>query len=167
MKKHAESHFDHGLTKAQVDFLMKQFADKAAFFIATIELPESLGTVPCGLFGPLMGDAPIPDGDVTHAPRGKRAWTSRLIDRAPRPSRLVTVIAGPHEEPCWHCDGSGGLGAWKARIPCETCDHGKVKHPCIVYTMFGGPLTPQEPGDPGCKDLAASTAFWREHALAR
>ena len=138
MKKHAESHFDHGLTEGQVNFLMDRFADRQAFFIETVELPEALGTVPCGLFGPIMGDAAIGDADVVHATRGTRAWESRLVDRAPRQVRTVTVIAGPHDQ-----------------------------EPCIVYTMFGGPLAPQEPGDPGCKDVEASTKFWREHALAR
>jgi len=138
MKKHAESHFDHGLTEAQVNFLMDRFADRQAFFIETVELPEALGTVPCGLFGPAMGDAAIGDADVVYGKRGARAWDSRLVDRAPRQVRTVTIIAGPHDD-----------------------------EPCIVYTAFGGPLAPQEPGDPGCKDVEASTRFWSEHALAR
>lgn len=57
--------------------------------------------------------------------------------RAPRQVRTVTVIAGPH-------DGQ----------------------PCVLFTAFGGPLAPQEPGDPGCKDPDASRAFWAEHALS-
>lgn len=138
MKKHAASHFDHGLTEAQIDHLMKLFADREAFFIETVELSEELGTVPCGLFGPIMGDAQVVAADVTYAKRGARAWDSRLVDRAPRPSRLVTIIAGPHGD-----------------------------EPCIVYTAFGGPLAPQEPGDPSCKDVAASAKFWNEHALSR
>jgi hypothetical protein len=175
MIKHPASHVDHDLTEAQVDFLMKQFADRDSFFIATIELPEQLGTVPCGLFGPILGDAPIADGDVTLAKRGTRTWESRLIDRAPRPVRTLTVIAGPHEETCMHCqDGlrmslaipSGGSSS--AFYRCETCKGtGKIQHDCILYTAFGGPLAPQEPGDPGCKDPAASALFWRDHALAK
>ena len=138
MIKHAISHVDHGLTEAQLSYLLDRFADRKAFFIETIELPEDLGTVPCGLYGPLTGDAPIAEDEVSHERRGTRPWTSRLIERPMRPTRKVTVIAGPH-------DG----------------------HDCILYTSYGGPQALQEPGDPGCKDPAASATFWRDHALAK
>lgn len=138
MKRHADSHVDHGLTPAQVTHILERFADRDAFFIETFELPPELGTVPCSLWGPLMGDAPVIEAHVRLEPRGTRAWTSRIVEYPPRNTRTVTVIAGPH-------DGA----------------------PCILFTAFGGPLAPQEPGDPGCKDPAASTAFWAEHALAR
>ena len=138
MIKHADTHIDHGLTEGQLSFLIERFADRQAFFIETITLPVDLGTVPCGLYGPLMGDPPIREDEVTRAPRGSREWPSRIVERPARQQRDVTVIAGPH-------DG----------------------HPCVLYTAFGGPASPQEPGDPGCKDPAASAAFWQEHALAR
>ena len=140
MKKHADSHFDHGLSSAQVDYLLATLADHrtGGVFVTTVELPVELGTVPCGLYGPTMGDPPVSDVEATLEVRGTRAWKSRLIDRPMRPTRSVTVVAGPH-------DGE----------------------PCIVYTMFGGPQAPQEPDDPGCKDVEGSRAFWRDHALAR
>lgn len=94
-----------------------------------------------------MGDSAIGEDEVTHARRGDRAWNSRLIDLPPRQQHQVTVIAGPHEEPCRHCDGSLDIMMSGRRGPCGTCDHGKVKHACILYTAFGGPLAPQEPGD--------------------
>jgi hypothetical protein len=189
MIKHAASHLDHGLTEAQVDHMMKTFDDKSSFFIATIELPEQLGTVPCGLHGPITGDAPVTEADVTYAKRGTRAWDSRLVDRPAKPSRQVTIIAGPHEETCQSthvpqhghqlreggCNGTGKVecagmhagAAWHEET-CSKCNGtGKIKHACIVYTMFGGPLSPQEPGDPGCKDVEASKQFWSEHALSR
>jgi hypothetical protein len=138
MLKHKDSHLDHNLTPAQLDWLFSQFSDRAGFFIETVELPETLGKVPCDLFGPLVGDEPIPESEVHYAKRGERAWESRLIEVAyPRNTRKVTVIAGPH-------DG----------------------HACVLYTAFGGPAAPQEPGDPGCKDPEASRAFWAQHALA-
>jgi hypothetical protein len=138
MIKHKDSHLDHHLTDAQVAFILERFANRDAFFIETFELPSELGTIPCGLFGPLVGDAPISDDEVVLAKRGERTWNSRLVERAPRPSSTVTVIAGPH-------DG----------------------HACVLYTVYAGPSAPQEPGDPGCKNVEASTAFWRDHALAR
>jgi hypothetical protein len=166
MIKHQDSHVDHGLTEAQLNYLLDRFVDRSAFFLETVELPEDLGTVPCGLWGPIMGDPPISEDDVRHAARGPRAWTSRLIERPARPTRLVTVIAGPHAEPCPQCTTS----AWNIlhRADCPTCGGtGELKHTCILYTAFGGPASPQEPGDPGCKDVDASAAFWRDHALAK
>lgn len=137
MIKHKDSHLDHALTEAQVAHVMKLFADRDGFFIETITLPPDLGTVPCGLYGPTMGDS-IKEDEVTYATRGVRTWISRLVDLPARQQHELTVIAGPH-------DG----------------------HPCVLYTAFGGPAAPQEPGDPGCKDLAKSAAFWREHALSK
>lgn len=122
MKLHADSHLDHGLTARQLAHILLRFADRDAFFIETIELPEELGTVPCALYGPIMGDDPITDHRVVMAPRGTRAWPSRMLSHSsiyqPRPTRLLTVIGGPS-------DGD----------------------PCVLYTAFGGPQAPQEPGD--------------------
>ncbi|MAG65408.1 MAG: hypothetical protein CMK74_05990 [Pseudomonadales bacterium] len=137
MKKLDVSHVDHDLTTAQLDWLLTRFKDRDSFFIETVELLESLGTVPCGLYGPEMGDDPIEETDVSYARRGDREYSSRMIARPTRPTRQVTVIAGPHEE-----------------------------HACVLYTAFGGPSAPQEPGDPGCKDVSASKQFWAQHALA-
>lgn len=137
MKITEESHLDHGLAPSQVEWIRRKFADRAAFFIETVELPEELGTLPCGLHGPTMGDASVPAEEVYHEARNKRAWESRLTWRYPRPTRLVTVVAGPHGD-----------------------------EPCILYTAYGGPQAPQEPDDPGCRDAAGSAAFWAEHALS-
>lgn len=138
MIRHADSHVDHGLTEAQLHYLFERFAAREGFFVETITLPRELGTVPCGLYGPLMGDSAIGEDEVVHARRGTRTWESRLVNLPARQQCEVTVIAGPH-------DG----------------------HACVLYTAFGGPATPQEPGDPGCKNPMESTAFWREHALAK
>jgi hypothetical protein len=138
MIKHRDSHVDHNLTEQQLHYLLDRFTDRNAFFLETIELPEQLGTVPCGLWGPIMGDPPVDETEVRHEQRGNRAWTSRIVERQTRQTRRITVIAGPHEE-----------------------------HACVLFTAFGGPASPQEPGDPRCKDPAASAAFWREHALAK
>lgn len=132
------------ITDDQVAYLLGLFADRREFFIATITLPIQLGTVPCGLYGPTMGDDAIEESEVTYAKRGTREWATRTmadVDGVPRPTRAtnqVTVIAGPH-------DGA----------------------PCVLYTAFGGPSSPQEPGDPACKDVAASEMFWRCHALTK
>lgn len=138
MQQHKDSHVDHHLTAAQLAYVLDRFADQRAFFMTTIELPDTLGTVPCGLYGPLMGDEAIDEAQVSYAARGDRAWTSRLVAQPSRQTRQVTVIAGPHDD-----------------------------LPCVLYTVYGGPQAPQEPGDPGCRDKAASEAFWATHALAK
>lgn len=184
MKLHADSHVDHDLAPALVAYLLERFADRDVFFIETLELPPEFGRVPCDLMGPLVGDEPIPESEVTYRVRGTRAWKSRMIEVAyPRTSRLVTVIAGPHEEKCMEppgtvlrlqrCNGTGKIecagmhagAAWHEET-CPTCDGaGVIKHACVLYTAYGGPLAPQEPDDPACKDVAVSRAFWQEHAL--
>lgn len=179
MIKHADSHLDHALTEAQIAHLMKLFADRNAFFIETIELPLELGTVPCGLYGPIMGDPPISmpinrlgDREALswYEHRGTREWPSHVVDLPARPTRKVTVIAGPHEEKCPYCSGEGrvrGPSAGGQFGTCPKCNLGTRLLSCVLYSAFGGPSAPQEPGDPHCKDLEASTTFWQQHALAR
>jgi len=175
MIKHRDSHVDHDLTEEQLRYLLDRFANRDAFFIETITLPRDLGTVPCGLYGPLMGDPLIGDDEVHYVQRGERAWASRLVDLPPREQHEVTVIAGPYEEKCPRCDGNGDrlsldipYGANPMTYPCSACvGTGTKKHACVLYTAFGGPASPQEPGDPTCKDPEASAVFWREHALAK
>lgn len=148
MQQHADSHLDHSLTAAQVAYLLTLFAARSTFFIETIELPPHLGTVRCGLYGPIMGDAPIEEQHVTYHRRPPREYLSRVLAKHQYPGgfpgpqasyrrvRTVTVVAGPH----------AGL-------------------PCVLYTAYGGPCAPQEPDDPGCRDVAASKRFWAQHAL--
>lgn len=138
MKLHADSHIDHGLTANQLAHIVERFADRTEFFKETIELPPELGDAPCDLYGPAMGDAPIAESEVHYRKRGaQRTWESRCVHRnSERRTRSVSVIAGPH-----------------------------AGEACVLYTAFGGPVAPQEPGDPGCKDADASRAFWAEHAL--
>jgi hypothetical protein len=133
-----DSHLDHGLSQEQVAYLLALFLERDHFFIETVVLPEHLGTVPCALLGPATG-SDVPAG-VRYARRGERAWESRVVTAAPTQSRLVTVVAGPHNG-----------------------------DPCILYTMYGGPQAPREPGDPNIRDedeRAISAAFWAAHALA-
>jgi hypothetical protein len=134
----ALSHLDHGLSADHLRFILGTGRTWDAFRLETLELPLGLTRPLCGLYGPLMGDPPVLDAAVDLAPRGDRQYPSRLVRKPMRPTHLLTVIAGPHE----------GL-------------------PCMLYTAFGGPLTPREPGDPTLPDadLAASKAFWAEHAL--
>lgn len=138
MKIHKDSHVDHELSMAVCRYLVERYKDRKVFFIEEVTLPEHLGTVPCGLYGPVMGDAPVGDDEVELVKRGERAWASRMVRRPRRQSRIVTVVAGPHE--------------------------GEF----ILYTAYGGPQAPREPGDPSLSEaaLVQSMTFWAEHALA-
>jgi hypothetical protein len=81
--------------------------------------------------------------DAVLGMRGDRKHSSRLVRLPARGTRRVTVIAGAH-------DG----------------------RPCVLYTAFGGPITPQEPGDPKLletgtpQSIQESIDFWAKHALA-
>lgn len=133
-----ESHLDHGLA-------IDQLAEALAFVelgpypvtVATVELPEAAGTVPCALYGPSMGDESVPESEVHYARRGDRAGESRLVRRPVRQTRLVTVVVGPHQ--------------------------GRER---VLYTAYGGPSAPREPWELSGDDKAESLAFWRDHALA-
>jgi hypothetical protein len=135
-----DSHVDHGLTSEVLDHIKERFADRDAFFIETFQLPVELGKVFCGLYGPLMGDDPVPEDIVYYGIRDGRKVATRMIQAPYRMVRTLTVIAGPHGEDS-----------------------------CVLYTAFGGALTEREPGDPDIKsleDLEKSRKCWAEHALA-
>lgn len=134
------SHLDHALTAEHIEFIKITFGGRSAFFIETLEMPSHLPSLPCALYGPIMGDEPIADDRVYKAKRGNRSGESRMIARPARPSRILTVIAGPHED-----------------------------KPCILYTAYAGPISPREPFDSSLihlKDKEESEAFWSKHALA-
>lgn len=135
-----KSHLDHGLTPQQIGWIVVHFADRTGFFRETVELPADLGTVPSGIYGPIVGDRPVSEKEVFYATRGTRTLKSRLTKRPPRDTRFVTVIAGPVGD-----------------------------EPCALYTAYGGPLAPREPGDPSMNSDAErreSALFWRDHALS-
>lgn len=143
----SESHLDHNLTTAQLAWVLKECVNEEGFFIKTFTLPASLGTVECGLYGPIMGDAPVAEEDVHYTVRGNRhPIQSRMVKLGARKVSALTVIGGPNHG-------------------CFTCGMGD----CILYTTYGGPVAPREPGDAGLKtdaERAEAAAFWAVHALA-
>ena len=134
-----ESHMDHNLNPAQVKFLEEQIAGIQQFCIKTVELPTSLGTLPCALHGPLMGDTPVGEDEVSYEVRGDRPGASRLCNREQRQVKQLSFIVGPHG------------------------------NEVVLYTAFGGPVSPREPFDPGLDETgkAESESFWAQHALSR
>jgi hypothetical protein len=118
--RHKDSHLDHQLTSEHVKFVLG--LDPSAHGdpsepvrTFTVEMPEHLAPLPCGLYGPKMGDEPVAEADVTYAVRGKRKGESRLVARPMRESRLLAVVAGPHDGHDW-----------------------------VLFTSYGGPVMPRE-----------------------
>lgn len=180
MKFHQISHRDHGFDMAQWAHILEKYTDRDAFFIDTFELPEELGMVTNELYGPSSGDPPVAESEVVYAKRGDREWDTRFVKKPKRPTRFVRVIAGPHEEECPECGGSGLARSpfnWysDSGISCEACEGAKVlKHACILYTAYGvasidTPQSPKEVGDVGKrrKELHAKIRMTPVHALNR
>lgn len=145
----AQSHVDHDLSPEHLAWLIETFGAREGFFLITVELPEHLGPLMSGLYGPSVGDEPVLEADVVYMKRGMREKASRMVRRPSRPTRTLTVIAGPQ--------GPGNS------TPDDLT---------ILYTSYGGPCAPREPGDPFLQRegqevaLAEAKAFWAVHALA-
>jgi len=138
MKITKDSHVDHNLTTEHLEFIKERFGHIEEFFIETVEVPLHLPPLPCGLFGPFMGDEPVEESEVSYVRRGDRPGDSRVVQRAQRMVRKMTVIGGPHE---------GAI---------------------IMFTAYGGPCAPREPWDESLspEEREESVAFWKDHALA-
>ena len=140
-------HKDHGITPAQWAFINGALTDldPQGFFLQQLDIPAALGTVPCGLHGPAMGDAPVPRDEVEMVKRGAEGdpnrWLDPIVDRPLRPVSYVQVIG--------------------IRDSDDDGDHIKV------FTCYGGPAAPQNPADPGNHDVHGATKFWNTHALTR
>ena len=154
---HPDTHLDHGLTSMHLTWLLaeldQRWRDERWFdgltpeelastppLVATFEMPAHLDPLPCALWGPNTSGAPVPEENVRYVKRGSRTWTSRVAKdpgEVSLRSRKVTAVLGPHE--------------------------GKI----ILYTVYGGPQAPREPGDPNLPEEARafSEKFWSEHAL--
>ena len=139
-----QTHLDHGLTMAQLAFVLKELKDTSTFKIVTLDLPRELGTVECALYGPAMGDEPVTEDQVHYAKRGDRAECSRLVNLLPRQTSKLTAICVP--------------------------DHENYAEGVIVLaTTYGGPAAPREPFDVPAEQTEAraeAEKFWQEHALS-
>ena len=136
----AESHVHESCKGDVLVYALEQLKERTGFFIQQITIPSMIGTVDCDLYGPLAGDSVVLDKDCWLGARGTRTNLSRLVKRPSKKTNVVTVIAGP-----------------------------EGNDPCVLYTIFGGPLSPKEPTDPtlkGEEQIAESKAFWSVHALA-
>lgn len=140
-----DSHVDHHLPAETLRYVIATVETERAtnlghgLVIHTVTLPEAIAPVPCALVGPATGHKPVTEDRVRHEARPPREYTSRLITHPLVFTREVTVIVGEN-----------------------------AGDPAVLYTAFGGPLAPREPGDPTLPEdsCAESEAFWKDHALA-
>jgi len=131
-------HADHGINEAQLDYIEETLVKSApqGFFIKEVRFPKRLGTVPNALYGPDSGDAPVPESVVHYMDRSGRGWEDRMVDMPHRPTNKVQCIGVR--------DGRG----------------------FTMYTIYGGPLAPQNPNDPNNPDPVAAKKWWSQHALS-
>jgi len=147
-------HDDHGLEDSHKSMIWRKVEElDHGFFIVSLDMGEtaldlSMRTqpaLPCGLYGPEMGDDPIPETQVEYKSRNGRAWKDRLVKKPMRKTLTLTFI------------GTKALG-----------DDGESD--VLVFTAYGGPLAPQNWADPDCSDIGHSLNFWapdaQGHALA-
>lgn len=143
IKLHHQSHRDH-VPRAVIDHVLASVRvphGAHVAYVVTIKLPQRVGSfVHCGLYGPAMGDPPVPESEVYYAARPGRAWPSRLVRRPLRRTHLLTVVAVEQV-----------VGQW------------------VLATVYGGPEAPREFEDPnltGNAEIEASAGFWSHHALS-
>lgn len=127
-------HADHGIKDAQLKFIVgKLMAEDDGFFIKEVKIP---GQVPCGLYGPIMGDSPISDNEIEMVSRGRWEFGFRMIDKPMRPVDYVQAIGTKNGDEL------------------------------TIYTIYGGPLVSQNPNDPDNQNPEESKKFWSAHALS-
>lgn len=132
-------HADHGILDSHWFVILNLFEEAGdGFLLRTVELPDECPDLLSGIHGPIAGDEPVPSSEVRWAHRGDRKGLSRLCDRAPRPTRRMTVIGIREGD--------------------------TVK----VFTAYGGECAPREITDPNLPPEAAEEAaqFWSVHALS-
>jgi hypothetical protein len=131
-------HADHGIKPAQMDYIKEELAKTApqGFFIKQIKLPSKLGKARNALYGPASGDAPVAESVVSYRPRGDRSWSDRVVSWPMRPVDYIQAIGS------------------------------RKGDEFTLFTVYGGPLAPQNENDPDNKTPEASRKFWSEHALS-
>ena len=153
---HKDSHIDHSIPRSVIDHVRMHFKNRTEFFVETLEYPEE-ETLCTSLDNwrnpgqPYQSRLPpvacalhmdVPEAEVFYERRGERGWDSRLCNREVRMVREVTIVAGPHPD-----DKEAGM---------------------ILFTIYGGPAAPREPGDTSleAEALEESKAFWKTAALS-
>lgn len=134
-------HTDHNVSEAAIRWALETIREGAGFFAKTFLLPDAFADLSNALHGPACGDPPVPEAEVFYAQRSPDRPPSRLCKRAPRKSRLLTVIGIRA--------AAGGAS--------------------LIFTAYGGPMAAREPGDPNLttpEEIEEARAFWAAHALS-
>jgi hypothetical protein len=131
-------HADHGIKPAQMRHIQSRLEDMApqGFFIKQVIIPKRLGPVPNALYGPASGDAPVSESEVRYMDRSGRGWEDRMVDLPVRPDDKVQAIGIRNGDEF------------------------------TLFTVYGGPLAPQNPADPGNPDPEGAKRWWSQHALS-
>lgn len=132
-------HADHGISESTIEQVLATLKP-GGFFATTTELPSDHVEILSALYGPSAGDGVVQECDVEYVRRSPDRPLSRMINAPKRPTRKLTLIGTVNE--------AGEL---------------------TIFTAYGGPLAPREPGDPTLEtesDKAEAHAFWSTHALA-
>lgn len=150
---HADTHLDHidglspGDKRTFLAWLAERIKDARTSDDVTIHtFHGSPFEISSDLRGPATGGEPVADDSVEHRVRNGRAYASRLLRMTAATmqgvsTRTVTAVVGPHKG-----------------------------EPHVLYTVYGGPKAPREPGDPNIaswEELCESRTFWSKHALWR
>ena len=136
------AHDDHPITDQQMKWIQTHpdllAEPNGTFLIKVLEMPEELGTIPSGLYGPAVGDGPIMEEDVVYEMRGDRKGSSRKVNMPNRPARNICVI------------GRKGIVAF------------------TIYGTQASEPSPKEPFDSFAneEEKQKSIDFWSKHALS-
>lgn len=134
-----QSHTDHNIPDRTLGQIVDMFDDKNEFFKGEFTVPDGK-TIPCGLYGPAMGDGIVDRNAVFMVKRGDREGLTPMIKKPMRESNKFFIVGGPN-----------GPDA------------------CILYTCYGGPEAVREPWDPSIADnphdKTLATMYWKQHAL--
>ena len=143
------AHADHGVEAPHIAFLERKLRGMTPGFLRMAwRLPKSCPDLRSALYGPSVGDDPVPETEVRYVIRGKRRCASRLVPWPHRPARWIVAIGQVREAP----------RRGEARV--------------LLFTSYGcthDVVAPREPGDvsiPDWEGIVESRAFWAEHALA-
>ena len=136
------AHDDHPITDQQMEWIQTHpdllAEPNGTFLIKVLTMPEELGTIPSGLYGPVAGDDPVKEEDVVYFTRGDRKDKSRKINLPNRPARNICVI------------GRKGIVAF------------------TIYGTQSSEPSPKEPFDSFAneEERQKSIDFWSRHALS-
>ena len=136
------AHDDHPITDQQMKWIQTHpdllAEPNGVFLIKVLTMPEELGTIPSGLYGPAAGDDPVKEEDVVYESRNDRKGRSRKINLPNRPARNICVV---------------GI-------------KGKVAF--TIYGTQASEPSPKEPFDSFAneEEKQKSIDFWSRHALS-